>query len=118
LETAPSRVPGRRLAASPAARRLSDREEILLGGAYTNIKYDFGQSHARRRSSATAATSGGRVGFDLYGGNKPQSFKDEAEEDPIFSAPMVFMGWRFWDGGINAFGGCAARSHGSSCSSR
>jgi hypothetical protein len=35
------------------------------------------------------------IGFGLYGGNKPQNFKDKASEEPVFTAPMVFVGWRF-----------------------
>jgi hypothetical protein len=35
------------------------------------------------------------IGFGLYGGNKPQSFEDNAKDDPVFAAPMVFIGWRF-----------------------
>jgi hypothetical protein len=31
-------------------------------------------------------------GFALYGGNKPQSFKDEASA--FFTAPMLFLGMR------------------------
>jgi hypothetical protein len=35
------------------------------------------------------------IGFGLYGGNKPQSFKDKAKQDPVFMAPVFFLGWRF-----------------------
>lgn len=35
------------------------------------------------------------IGFALYGGNKPESFKVQAEEEGVFTAPMVFLGWRF-----------------------
>jgi hypothetical protein len=35
------------------------------------------------------------IGFGLYGGNKPQSFKDQAEDEGVFMAPMFFLGWRF-----------------------
>jgi hypothetical protein len=35
------------------------------------------------------------IGFGLYGGNKPQSFKNKTNEHPIFTAPMGFFGWRF-----------------------
>jgi hypothetical protein len=35
------------------------------------------------------------VGHALYGGNKPQSFKDQAKREGVFSAPMIFLGWRF-----------------------
>jgi hypothetical protein len=37
----------------------------------------------------------GLVGFALYGGNKPQSFKDQVAKEGVFVAPMVFVGWRF-----------------------
>jgi hypothetical protein len=35
-----------RIYAAQYARRLTDRDELILGGAYANIKYDDGQSHA------------------------------------------------------------------------
>ncbi|HET9136525.1 MAG TPA: hypothetical protein VFO76_07805 [Candidatus Kapabacteria bacterium] len=36
------------------------------------------------------------AGFGLYGGNKPQSFKDWAKRQPFFFvAPVLFMGIRF-----------------------
>jgi hypothetical protein len=37
------------------------------------------------------------IGFGLYGDNsKPQSWKDQRDkEGELFTAPMVFMGWRF-----------------------
>jgi hypothetical protein len=35
-----------RIYAAQWARRLDDRNELLLGFAYTNVKYDHGQSHA------------------------------------------------------------------------
>jgi hypothetical protein len=138
-----------RIYAVQFARRVTERDEILMGGAYTNIKYDFGRSHAptaiigyrryvwrhvhleyqlwpsynwfyetneRRyyngaelwnefrpgytfdfRMGETPAFVNVQylIGFGLYGGNKPQSFKDKASEEPVFTAPMVFVGWRF-----------------------
>jgi hypothetical protein len=45
-----------RIYAVQFARRFGDRNELLLGGAYTNIKYDHGQSHA----------PGGIVGYRRY----------------------------------------------------
>jgi hypothetical protein len=47
-----------RIYAVQYAHRLTDRDEILAGGAYTNIKYDFGRSHAPTSSLAIAVTSG------------------------------------------------------------
>jgi hypothetical protein len=37
------------------------------------------------------------IGWGLYGDeSKPQSWKDQTEEEgALFTAPMVFMGWRF-----------------------
>jgi hypothetical protein len=35
-----------RIYAAQYARRLTDKDELILGGAYANIKYDDGQSHA------------------------------------------------------------------------
>jgi hypothetical protein len=35
------------------------------------------------------------AGFGLYEGNKPESFREEAEENPLFVAPVFFLGWRF-----------------------
>jgi hypothetical protein len=35
------------------------------------------------------------LGFGLYGGNKPESFKRQAEEEPLFLAPVLFLGCRF-----------------------
>jgi hypothetical protein len=35
-----------RIYAAQYARRLTDRDELIVGGGYTNIKYDDGQSHA------------------------------------------------------------------------
>ena len=37
------------------------------------------------------------IGFGLYGdASKPQSWKDQVEEEgELFTAPMVFLGWRF-----------------------
>jgi hypothetical protein len=35
-----------RIYAAQYARRLTERDELLLGAAYVNIKYDHGQSHA------------------------------------------------------------------------
>jgi hypothetical protein len=138
-----------RIYAVQFARRVTERDEILVGGAYTNIKYDFGRSHAptaiigyrryvwrhvhleyqlwpsynwfyetneRRyyngpelwnefrpgytfdfRMGETPAFVNVQylIGFGLYGGNKPQSFKDKASDEPVFTAPMVFVGWRF-----------------------
>lgn len=72
-----------RIYAVQYARRISDRDEVLVGGAYTNIKYDFGRSHAPT----------GIIG--LYGDSKPQSFKDKAEQEAVFMSPMFFLGWRF-----------------------
>jgi hypothetical protein len=131
------------------ARRLGAQDELLLGLAYTNIKYDHGQSHAptvivgyRRalwkgvhleyqiwssynrylefdeqrwyegaelwneiRPCYTFDFHLGRaplflnlqylIGFALYGGNKPQSFKDQAKREGVFTAPMFFLGWRY-----------------------
>jgi hypothetical protein len=34
-------------------------------------------------------------GFALYGGNKPDSFEQQVEDEPYFASPMLFMGWRF-----------------------
>jgi translation initiation factor 1 len=35
-----------RIYAAQYARRLTDKNELIIGGGYTNIKYDDGQSHA------------------------------------------------------------------------
>ncbi len=35
------------------------------------------------------------VGFALHGGNKPESFRREVDDEPIFTTPMFFVGWRF-----------------------
>jgi hypothetical protein len=35
------------------------------------------------------------IGFALVGGNKPQSFKDQVEDEPVFVSPMFFLGWRW-----------------------
>lgn len=35
-----------RIYAAQYARRLTDRDELILGGAFANIKYDDGQSNA------------------------------------------------------------------------
>jgi hypothetical protein len=133
------------------ARRLGDRNELLLGGGYTNIEYDNGQSHAPTlilgyrhyfwrkahieyqlwpsynwyyennedryyegaelwnefRPGYTFDFHLGTtpfflnvqylIGWGLYGDeSKPQSWKDQVEEDgALFTAPMIFMGWRF-----------------------
>jgi hypothetical protein len=139
-----------RIYAVQYARRLDDRDELLLGFAYANIKYDHGRSHApsgilgyRRyfwkkahveyqlwpsynwyfetdeqryyngpelwnefRPGYTFDFHVGStpvflnvqylIGFGLYGGNKPQSFKDQADrEGAIFAMPVFFLGWRF-----------------------
>ena len=34
-------------------------------------------------------------GFALYGGNKPESFKQQASVEPYFATPMLLVGWRF-----------------------
>jgi hypothetical protein len=76
---------------------------FLVGGAYTNIKYDFGRSHAPTAIIGYRRYVWRHVhleyqlwpSFGLYGGHKPQSFKDKASAEPVFTAPMVFVGWRF-----------------------
>jgi hypothetical protein len=139
-----------RIYAAQYAHRLGEKNELILGFAYNNVKYDHGQSHApsgivgyRRylwkkahieyqlwpsynwyyetdeqkyykgaelwnefrpgytfdfRVGATPMFVNVQylIGFALYGEeSKPQSFKDQAEEEGIFTAPMIFMGWRF-----------------------
>jgi hypothetical protein len=37
----------------------------------------------------------GLMGFGLVGGFKPQDFKDEVKEDPVFFSPIFFIGMRF-----------------------
>ena len=133
------------------AHRLGERNELLVGAAYANIKYDQGRSHAptgivgyrrylwrkahveyqlwasynwyyenveRRYYEGAELWNefrpgytfdfhlGGKpiffniqylIGFGLYGDeSKPQSWKDQRDaEGELFTAPMVFMGWRF-----------------------
>jgi hypothetical protein len=31
----------------------------------------------------------------LYGGNRPESFKQQVDDQPYFTSPVPFMGWRF-----------------------
>jgi hypothetical protein len=137
--------------AAQHARRLSEKNELLLGFAYVNIEYDQGRSHAptgiigfRRyvwkrahveyqlwpsynwyyenvekryyegaelwnefRPGYTFDFNLGRtpafinvqylIGWGLFGdGSKPQSWIDQRDrEGELFTAPMVFMGWRF-----------------------
>ncbi|NLH47874.1 MAG: hypothetical protein GX444_04635 [Myxococcales bacterium] len=35
------------------------------------------------------------LGFGVYGGNKPESFKKEVRDEPYFGAPLVFTGLGF-----------------------
>jgi hypothetical protein len=140
-----------RIYAAQYARRLGEKNELLFGVAFANIKYDEGQSHAptailgyRRYVWRRAHVEyqlwpsynwyyernedryyegaelwnefrpgytfdfklGGTpvfvnvqylIGFGLYGkDSKPQSWKDQVErEGEVFTAPMVFLGWRF-----------------------
>jgi hypothetical protein len=129
--------------------RITAEDELVLGLAYMNIRYDVGRSHAptatvgyRRTlwrnlhleyllmpsydwfwSSVEGRTyrsvelwnearvgyrldfvAGGLplyvdvewlLGFGLYGGNKPESFRALVREEPVFTAPMLFTGVRF-----------------------
>jgi hypothetical protein len=138
-----------RIYAVQYARRVGEKDELIAGAAFANVKYDHGRSHAptaivgyRRylwkkshaeyqlwpsynwyyetdekryyngpelwnefRLGYTFDFSFGRtpafvnvqylIGFGLYGGNKPQSFKDQAEREGIFAVPVFFLGWRF-----------------------
>jgi hypothetical protein len=133
------------------AHRLGERNELLVGAAYANIKYDQGRSHAptgivgyrrylwrkahveyqlwasynwyyenaeRRYYEGAELWNEFRpgytfdfhlagkpvffnvqylIGFGLYGDeSKPQSWKDQRDaEGELFTAPMLFMGWRF-----------------------
>lgn len=139
-----------RIYAVQYARRLGEKDELLLGGAYANIRYDHGRSHApgailgyrrylwrnahveyqlwpsynwywetdeRRYYKGAELWNEFRpgytfdfhlgeravfinlqylIGFGLYGlDSKPQSFKDQVEDETVFMAPMFFLGWRF-----------------------
>ena len=35
------------------------------------------------------------IGFALYGGNKPESFKRQVKKEPVFQSSLFFIGWRF-----------------------
>jgi len=35
------------------------------------------------------------LGFGVYGGNKPETFKEEVRDEPYFGAPLVFIGLGF-----------------------
>jgi hypothetical protein len=130
-------------------RRFGERNELLLGGAFANIGYDRGRSHAptailgyrrylwrglhleyqlwpsynwyfenvekkyyrgfelwnelRPGYTIDFHIAGHPVfvnlqyliGDALYGGNKPASFRQQADAEGTFTTPMVFLGWRY-----------------------
>lgn len=128
---------------------LTQRDELLFGFVYANIKYDAGQSHAptliigyrrylwkklhleyqvwpafndyfeineKRYYSGFEVWNEFRLGykfelslgsipisltpqvlcgFGLHEGNKPSSFKQQVNKEPVFVYPNIFVGVRF-----------------------